>query len=671
MSSHADIITDPTSAALESEARERRDQAELERSWARRPGVLGFLTSTNHKDIGLRFIFTALGFFLLAGVLAFVMRLQLAFPSLSLLGPDLYNQFFTMHGSTMMFLFAVPVMEGFSIYLTPMMVGARNIAFPRLTAFGYWIYLFGGLTLWIGLLTNTGADMGWFAYVPLSGPEFTPGKRTDLWSQMVTMVEIGSMAGAISVVTTIFKLRAPGMSLNRMSLFVWSSLIASFMILFAMPAVTLGSTLLSMDRLTNVSTHFFNPAEGGDALLYQHLFWFFGHPDVYIFFIPATGFVSAMTATFSRRPVFGYVPMVLALVTIAFIGFGVWVHHMFVTPLPELGQSMFTAASLMIVIPSGIQIFCWIATMWSGKLHIRTPMLFVLGFIATFVIGGLTGVMLASISIDRQVHDTFFVVAHFHYVLIGGAVFPLLGAIYYWFPKWTGRMMSERLGRVNFVLILAGFHLTFWPMHHLGLHGMPRRIYTYVPETGWGPMNLLATIGAGVLTAGVALLLINMLWSWRRGEIASDDPWGGETLEWSTASPPPPYSWVYPPTAQGRSPMWMNAPDAPVVVGLPAVPRQVLCTTTLDARPHHRYEMAGNAISPLLVALATAALLALGGVFHPAGVLVFAALVALPLFGWFWASGLRPTSSHESHESHEHNGRGRPGDGPSPVGDPR
>jgi cytochrome c oxidase subunit 1 len=298
----------------------------------------------------------------------------------------------------------------------------------------------------------------------------------------------------------------------------------------------------------------------------------------------------------------------------------------------------------MIVIPSGIQVFCWIATMWGGRVHLRTPMLFVIGFIATFVIGGLTGVILASVSIDLQVHDTFFVVAHFHYVLIGGAVFPLLGACYFWFPKWTGRMYSESLGRFTFALVLAGFHLTFWPMHHLGLNGMPRRIYTYVPETGWGPMNLLATVGAGVLTVGVLLFVTNLLWSLRRGEPAGDDPWGGETLEWSTNSPPRPYSWVYPPTARGRSPMWENAPDAPVVVGLPAEPRQMLCTTTLDAVPDHRYETVGNAISPLLLALATTGLLVLGGVFHPFGVIAFAVLATLALYGWFWASGERPKS---------------------------
>src|SRR5688572_14451550 len=337
------------------------------------------------------------------------------------------------------------------------------------------------------------------------------------------------------------------MSLNRIPLFVWSMLVAFFMILFAMPAVTICSTLLSMDRLTNVSTQFFNHTEGGDALLWQHLFWFFGHPDVYIIFLPATGFISAIIPTFTRRKIFGYTALVLSMIATGFIGFGVWVHHMFTTPLPELGQAMFTASSLMIVIPNGIQIFCWIATLWGGRPRLKTPLLFILGFFAIFIIGGLTGVILASVTIDLQAHDTFFVVAHLHYVLIGGAVFPLLGAFHYWFPKWTGRMLSERLGRWNVLLLTAGFHLTFWPLHHLGLHGMPRRVYTYGAETGWGPMNHLATAGAGLLFVSVLLFLWNVMRSRRRGALAGPNPWGGETLEWATASPPPRYNFQHPP----------------------------------------------------------------------------------------------------------------------------
>jgi cytochrome c oxidase subunit 1 len=632
----------PAVAAMPTSVAEVEERASLERTWRRPRGFWGWLTTTNHKDIGLRFIVTATVFFLLAGLLAFAMRVQLGGPRLNVLGPDLYNQFFTTHGTTMMFLFAVPVMEGFAVYFVPLMVGSRTLAFPRLTAFSYWVYLIAGVLLWAALLLNTGPDMGWFAYTPLSGPEYSPGKRVDVWSQMVTLVEIGSMAGAVSVITTVFKLRAPGMSLNRVPLFVWAMLIASFMILFAMPSVTVCSTLLSMDRLTNVGTHFFNHAEGGDHLLWQHLFWFFGHPDVYIIFIPATGFVSAILPTFCRRKIFGYLPMVLSLVATAFIGFGVWVHHMFTTPLPELGQGMFTAASLMIVIPNGIQIFCWLATMWGAKrIHLKTPMLFVVGFIATFVIGGLTGVILASVSIDLQVHDTMFVVAHLHYVLIGGAVFPLFGAFYYWFPKWTGRMLSETLGRWNFALLLTGFHLTFWPLHHLGLHGMPRRVYTYGPETGWGFMNHLASMGAGLLGLGVLVFVVNVVRSLRRGAVAGPDPWGGETLEWEAASPPASYNFQHPPTARGRAPMWENGPAAPVVTGLESHTRQTLSTTLLDAAPTHRYDVHGDSIVPFLAAMVTGAGFIAGGIFHPVWVPVAAGLATVVLFAWFWTSGTR------------------------------
>jgi heme/copper-type cytochrome/quinol oxidase subunit 1 len=406
--------------------------------------------------------------------------------------------------------------------------------------------------------------------------------------------------------------------------------------------VSLCSTMLSTDRLTNVGTQFYNQAEGGDALLWQHLFWFFGHPDVYIIFIPATGFVSAIVPTFCRRKIFGYLAMVLALVAVAFIGFGVWVHHMFVTPLPELGQGVFTAASMMIVIPNGIQIFCWLATMWgSRRIHLKTPMLFVLAFIATFVIGGLTGVMLASVSVDLQVHDTMFVVAHLHYVLIGGAVFPLFGAFYYWFPKWTGHMLSEGLGQLNVILLTAGFHMTFWPLHHLGLHGMPRRVYTYNPETGWGPMNHLASMGAGVMFLGVVVFLVNVLLSRKRGKVAGPNPWGGETLEWGTSSPPPDYNFAYPPVVQGRSPMWENAPDAPVVVGLDSDKRQTLATTTLDAAPQHRYEVHGDSIVPLVMAAVTGGAFIMAGVFHPVWAPIAAGLSALVLFVWFWTAGVR------------------------------
>jgi len=456
-----------------------RDKREMERTWRRPKGLWGFLVETDHKVIGLRYIITAFIFFLFGGIEAALMRIQLAFPENHFLNPDRYNQVFTVHGTTMMFLFAVPIVTAMGIYFVPLMIGARDVAFPRLNAYGYFVYLIGGILLYTSFLLNTGPDAGWFSYVPLAGPSYSPGKRVDIWAQMITFTEISGLAGAIVVIGTAFKMRAPGMSLNRIPLFVWAQVVTAFMILFAMPSVMLASGLLASDRL--VDTHIFNPAEGGDAILYQHMFWFFGHPEVYIIFIPALGFISPIIIAFARRKIFGYTAMVLSLVATAFIGFGLWVHHMFATPLPQLGESFFTAASMMIAIPTGVQVFCWLATLWGSKLRIRTPLLFVIGFFTIFVIGGLTGLMLASVPLDLQIHDTFFVVAHLHYVLIGGSVFPLFGAFYYWFPKWSGRMLGERLGKLNFWLMFIGFNLVFFPMHQLGLKGMPRRVYTYLP----------------------------------------------------------------------------------------------------------------------------------------------------------------------------------------------
>src|SRR5215203_2134018 len=510
------------------------ERLELEETWAPKKGFYGWLTNVDHKSVGLRTIVTAFIFFALAGLLALVMRLQLAIPENDVLGPDLYNQFFTTHGSAMMFLFAVPVMEGMGIYLVPLMVGTRNMTFPRMNLYGYYVYLIGGVLLFTALLLNIGPDAGWFSYVPLSGPEFGPGKRVDLWSQMVSLTEIAALVGAVNIIVTVLKQRAPGMSLNRIPLFVWSEVVTAFMVIFAMPAVMLSSTLLSMDRLTSVSTHFFNQAEGGDPILWQHLFWFFGHPEVYIIFIPGLGMMSEVIGTFSRRHVFGYLAMVLSMISTAFIGFGVWVHHMFTTGLPQLGQSFFTAASIMIVVPTSMQIFGWIATVWTARrLQVTVPFLYAASFFFVFIIGGLTGVMLASVPLDRQVHDTYFIVAHFHYVLIGGSTFPLLGAIVYWFPKITGRMMGERLGHLSFWLLMIGFNLTFFPMHLLGLEGMPRRVYTYPASMGWGSMNLLATIGAALIFASLLVFLINVVTSMRRGAVADANPWGGSTLEWA------------------------------------------------------------------------------------------------------------------------------------------
>jgi cytochrome c oxidase subunit I+III len=608
----------------------------LEKSWALSSGFFGWFMEVSHTAIGRRYIVTAMILFALGGIEALLMRIQLARPENGFLDPDLYNEIFTTHGTTMMFLFAVPVFQGLGIYFVPLMLGTRNTAFPRLNAFSYWLFVIGALLLYAGFFLNTGPDAGWFSYVPLSGPEYSPGKRVDVWAQMITFTEISSLAAAVNLIATIFKHRAPGMSLNRIPLFVWAILVTSFMIVFAMPAVMLASTLLAMDRL--VDTHFFNIAEGGDPLLFQHLFWFFGHPEVYIIFIPALGVVSAITATFSRRQIFGYMAMVLSLVATGFIGFGLWVHHMFATGLPQLGQSFFTAASMMIAIPSGVQIFCWIATLWSGRLRMKTPLYFVFGFVAIFVLGGLTGIMLASVPLDLQVHDTFFVVAHLHYVLIGGAIFPLFGGLFYWFPKMTGRMLSERLGKLTFWLLFIGFNLTFFPMHQLGLEGMPRRVYTYLPETGWGDLNFLATMGTLVLGLGVLVFLVNVAMSLRSGSFAGADPWGGETLEWAIPSPPPSYNFLHLPTVSGRSPLWEKWEEQPVVTGVGNHRREVLVTASLDAEPDHRDILPGPTIWPFVLGLGVG-LTFIVCIFTPWGVPIGAIPCAIALIAWFWPRG--------------------------------
>jgi cytochrome c oxidase subunit 1 len=615
------------------------DVAMLERTWADPRGIVGWFEHIDHKSIGRRYLVTAFVFFLIAGLMAAVMRLQLSRPNNHLLSPDMYNQLFSTHGTAMMFLFAVPVMQGFGVYFVPLMVGARTIAFPRMVAFSYWMFLFGGIFLFGSFLLNAAPDVGWFAYPPLSESIFSPTKRADVWAQLITFTEVASLAVAVAIITTAFKMRAPGMSLNRVPVFVWAQVVTSFMVMFAMPAVMLASTCLILDRL--VQTHFFDVDQAGDALLWQHLFWFFGHPEVYIIFIPGTGLVSTIITTFSKRPIFGYLAIILALVSTAFMGFGLWVHHMFATGLPQLGESFFTAASMMIAIPTGVQFFCWIATMWSGHLTIKSPMLWIFGFFGVFMMGGLTGVMLAAVPLNLQVHDTFFVVAHFHYVLIGGAVFPLFGAFYYWYPKFTGRMLSERLGMWTSVLFFIGFNLTFFPMHVLGLHGMPRRVYTYQPELGWGNLNLLASAGAAVMAVAVLLFIVDAVRALKFGEVAAADPWGAGTLEWATSSPPPNSNFIHSPTVGGREPLWENPPDQPIVVGLRSDVRDVLITHVLDAEPDHRLEFPEPSIWPVLTALATTGLF-IGSIFTPWAVVYGAVPVFITMVGWFW-----PTRSDE------------------------
>jgi cytochrome c oxidase subunit 1 len=613
---------------------------QLERSWRAPGGFRGWLTSVDHKSIARRYVATSFFWFLLAGVNAAIMRAQLARPENGLVGPDRYNQLFTTHGTAMMFLFAVPVMTAVALYLVPLMVGTRDVAYPRLNAFGYWTFLTGGLFLFASLYLNMGPDTGWFAYVPLSGPEYSPGKRVDVWAQVVTFTEIAGLVAAVEIVATVVKLRAPGMSLDRIPLYVWSVLVTAVMIVFAMPAVAMASTMmLAMDRL--VATHFFNVAEGGDPLLWQHLFWFFGHPEVYIMFIPGLGFVSAIIETFTGRRIFGYPVMVLSLFLTGFVAFGLWVHHMFATAVPQLGQSFFTAASVLIALPTGTQIFCWIATIWSGRPRFTTAMLFALGFIVVFVIGGLTGVMVASVPFDLQVHDTYFVVAHFHYVILGGVVFPLFGALYLWFPKMTGRMLSERLGKWHFALFFIGVNLTFFPMHILGLDGMPRRVYTYLPDMGWGDLNLLATVGAAVIAASVAIFLVNVVTSLRGGAVAGADPWGAPSLEWAAASPPEPWNFRRVPVVEGRTPLWDSPGAIPVVDGLRTDRREVLVTTALDAVPDSRHELPSESIWPFVMAVAVAVTF-IGAIYTPWAYVVGFAFGCVAFAGWGWPRGGHP-----------------------------
>jgi cytochrome c oxidase subunit I len=605
-------------------------------TWRTPKGFWGSLTTVDHKIIGRRYIVTAFVFLALGGVLAMLMRLQLARADNRFLSADRYDQVFTMHGANMMFLFAVPVMEAMAVYLVPLMVGTRNIAFPRLNAYSYWLYLAGGLMLWTSFVLDMAPDVGWFAYVPLSGPQYGAGKRADIWAQMITFTEVAALAVAVEIVVTVFKQRAPGMTLERIPVFVWSMLVTSFLVILAMPAIMVASTSLILDRL--IGTHFFNPAEGGDVLLWQHLFWFFGHPEVYIIFLPAVGMVSSIIPTFVGRPIFGYLAVVLALITTGLLAFGLWVHHMFVVGLPRVGESFFTASSMAIAIPAGVQIFCWLATLWDGRPVYKTPLLFVIAFLITFVIGGLTGVMVASVPLDTQVHDTYFVVAHFHYVLIGGSVFPLLGAIYYWFPKIVGRHMSERVGRWVVGLVFVGFNLTFFPMHILGLAGMPRRVYTYQAEMHWGGMNLFVSLSAVLLALGFLLFFVDALRSIRRGAPAGDNPWRAPTLEWATSSPPPEYNFTHIPVVTSAEPLWQDPDVLPVCSGLRVDRRELLVTSVNETQPQARESSPRNSIWPFLAALATTVML-ITSIFSPWALLWGSIPLLVTLIGWFWPKG--------------------------------
>jgi cytochrome c oxidase subunit 1/cytochrome c oxidase subunit I+III len=614
----------------------------LERTWQTPSGLMNFFTAVNHRTVGARYIVTGFIFFLLAGIAGLLMRIQLAVPEATFLNPDLYNQIFTTHGTTMMFLFAVPIMEGMGIYLVPLMIGTRDMAFPRLNAFGYFVYLIAGATIWISLFFGHAPDGGWFAYVPLTGPLYSPGIGIDFYATMITFLEVAALVAAVELIVTIFTMRAPGMSINRMPLFVWSILVMSFMIVFAMPPLMVASVELALDR--TISTHFFNPDAGGQPLLWQHLFWIFGHPEVYIIFIPGLGIVSAVVSAFCRRPMVGYTWIVLSFVSIGFLSFGLWVHHMFTTGLPPTGLNFFTVASMVIGIPSGIQIFATLATIAAGRVVLKTPLLYVIGFVFVFVLGGISGIMVASVPFDDQVHDSYFIVAHFHYVLIGGAVFPLFAGFFYWFPKVTGRMLDERSGVWSFWLLFIGMNVTFLPMHLTGLWGMPRRVYTFIPGLGWEWLNLISTVGAFILAAGVLVFIVNVLQSLRSGERAGDNPWGAGTLEWATTSPPPLYNFRTIPEVRHREPLWHPAPQAYERdladperdrFGLLFERRESLGTSVLDAIPQQRVILPGPTWVPFLLALAVAFVF-LGVLIDLWLVPIGALLVYALLVVWHW-----------------------------------
>ncbi|HEY9229132.1 MAG TPA: cbb3-type cytochrome c oxidase subunit I, partial [Gemmatimonadaceae bacterium] len=490
--------------------------------WKAPTSVATWLATVDHKTLGLRYIYTAFAFFTAGGVEAAIIRAQLARPGAHLLSPETYNQLFTMHGVTMMFLFVQPVLSGFSFYLVPLLIGARELAFPRLNSFSYYVLLLAGLFMYASFLSGQAPNNGWFNYAPLSGPLFNAGINIDFYALGLMFLGISTTVGAANLIVTILKMRAPGMSIDRMPLLLWSSLTMSAAVIFSVPSLTVALGMLVLVR--HWQFVFFDPALGGSPLLWQHLFWVFGHPWVYIIFLPATGMLSMVIPTFARRPMVGHSLVALATVATGLIGFGVWVHHMFATGLPQLSMSFFGAASMAVSIPSAIQIIAWIVTMWHGRVVLTTAMLFAIGFIVQFVIGGISGVMTAAVPFDWQVTDTYFVVAHIHYVLAGGTLFGVLAAIYYWYPKMYGRMLSERLGKLSFALVFIGFNLGFFPMHIAGLLGMPRRIYTYAADAGWGAANLTSTIGAYLLAIGLVMTLWNVIRSRVAGDLAGPNP---------------------------------------------------------------------------------------------------------------------------------------------------
>lgn len=527
------------------------------------------VVTVDHKKLGLMYIGTALGFLVVAGLMALAIRLQLAVPNNTLLQPEVFNRFFTMHGTSMVFLVGMALVSGFGNYLVPLMTGARDMAFPRLNAFGYWMYLFGGLLLYFSYLGAPGLaghgsapDVGWFAYAPLTGRAFSRGHSTDYWILSLLLTSVGSTVSAINVIATAVSLRCRGMTLMRMPLLVWLMTVVNFMILLALPALSAAQIMLLIDRY--LGGHFFDTQAGGSAVVWQHFFWLFGHPEVYILIIPAFACVSEIVPVFSRRPIFGYPVMVGATVMIGLISTSVWAHHMFSVGMTSVSNIFFATSTFLVAVPTGIKLFNWLGTMYGGRIRFDLPMLFCIAFLFQFLIAGLTGMMLGVAPFNWQLTDSYFVVAHFHYTLVGGFLFGMFAGIYYWYPKAMGRLLDRRLGLWHFWLFTVGFHLTFDTMHLPGLLGMPRRIYTYDPGRGWETLNFITSLGALFQAGGVLCLVVNLFRSRKKGEVAGDDPWDAWTLEWATSSPPPVYNFEAAPTVRSRRPLWdLKHPEDP------------------------------------------------------------------------------------------------------------
>ena len=528
-----------------------------------------WVTTVDHKKLGIMYIVYALIFLLIGGIEATIMRIQLIAPHNHFVSPQVFNRMFTMHGTTMIFFVAMPIMFGFGNYLIPLMIGARDMAFPRLNAFSFWISAFGGLLLYFSFVGGNGLygagnapDVGWFAYAPLTSPAFSVGHSTDFWTLSLLVSGIGSIGTAVNIFATVLCLRCPGMTLGKMPLLAWMNLVMAGLVLLAVSPLTAAQIMLSLDRY--LGAHFFDTQAGGSAVIWMHFFWVFGHPEVYVLVIPAFAFVSEIVPVFSRKPIFGYPVMVAATVAIGFVSFLVWAHHMFTVGMNSYANSFFTISTMLVGVPTGIKIFNWIGTMWGGKIQFKTPMLFCLGFLFQFLIAGLTGIMLSVAPFNWQLGNSYFVVAHFHYVIVGGILFALFGAFYYWFPKMSGRMYIEALGKWHFWLFLIGFHLTFDFMHIPGLLGMPRRIYTYEPGRGWDIWNVIVTVGVVFQAAGILVFVANLIWSYFRGKVAGSDPWDAWTLEWSTPSPPPEYNFATLPVVLSRRPLWdIKHPEDP------------------------------------------------------------------------------------------------------------